>query len=130
MVRTGLLALRVRMCARSMSMPSIRLLQSAFPGFPFQDVPVTGCGVLAYSCAAARDLHPLPIAPACRWPTIMREPNVEKERKLRPSKSTGPADRKSNSFYFFIRGNAADPTRATFSSANAVTRSSDACNCL
>src|SRR4029077_134707 len=30
--------------------------------FPFQVAPVTGCDVLAYSCAAARDLHPLPIS--------------------------------------------------------------------
>jgi hypothetical protein len=34
--------------------------------------------VLAYSCAAARDLHPLPIAPAMSRPTIMREPNFGK----------------------------------------------------
>src|SRR6266853_1463440 len=31
---------------------------------PSQVAPVTVCIVLAYSCAAARDLHPLPIAPA------------------------------------------------------------------
>src|ERR1700674_2979152 len=30
-------------------------------GCLFQISPVTGCDVLAYSCAAARDLHPLPI---------------------------------------------------------------------
>src|SRR5580700_3663423 len=40
---------------------SIRLLQPAFPGCHLQISPVTGCVVLAYSCAAARDLHPLPI---------------------------------------------------------------------
>src|SRR5216684_5939152 len=62
----------------------------------FQTFPVTGCDVLAYSCAAARDLHPLPIAPACRRPTIMREPNFEKEQKQQPSKSTGHGDTKSN----------------------------------
>src|SRR5215470_8470018 len=33
----------------------IRLAQPFFPGYP-----VNGCFVLAYSCAAARDLHPLP----------------------------------------------------------------------
>ncbi len=32
------------------------ILQAAFPG----TFPVTGCDFLAYSCAAARDLHPLP----------------------------------------------------------------------
>src|SRR5664279_2032994 len=42
----------------------IRLIQPAFPGCPFQAAPVTGCDFLAYSCAAARDLHPLPIVPA------------------------------------------------------------------
>jgi len=31
-------------------------LQTAFPEF----IPVTGCDFLAYSCAAARELHPLP----------------------------------------------------------------------
>jgi len=56
---------------------------------------VAGCGFLAYSCAAARELHPLPIAPACRRPTIMREPNFEKEQKQQPSKSTGHFDTKS-----------------------------------
>src|SRR5208337_4211961 len=76
--------------------PSIRLLQPAFPGCPFQAAPVTGCDFLAYSCAAARDLHPLPIAPACRRPTIMREPNIEKEQKKQPSKSTGQWETKSN----------------------------------
>src|ERR1700704_1781911 len=30
-------------------------------GCLFQISPVTGCDFLAYSCAAARDLHPLPI---------------------------------------------------------------------
>jgi hypothetical protein len=34
----------------------IRFLQPAFPGI----FPVTGCDFLAYSCAAARELHPLP----------------------------------------------------------------------
>jgi hypothetical protein len=34
----------------------VRNLQTAFPG----SIPVDGCDVLAYSCAAARELHPLP----------------------------------------------------------------------
>ncbi len=34
----------------------VRSLQTAFPGM----LPVDGCDVLAYSCAAARELHPLP----------------------------------------------------------------------
>src|ERR1039457_5306297 len=69
--------------------PCIRLLQSAFPGCHFQTPPVTGCGFLAYSCAAARELHPLPIAPACRRPTIMREPNFEKEQNSSPANLPG-----------------------------------------
>ncbi len=48
--------------------------QISFAGFP-----VTDCDFLAYSCAAARDLHPLPIAPAFRRATIKREPKIEKE---------------------------------------------------
>jgi len=40
----------------------------------FQTFPVTACDVLAYSCAAAREFHPLPVAPASCWTTIMREP--------------------------------------------------------
>src|ERR1700674_1161438 len=63
MVHAVLLALRVRMraFARNELWPSIRMLQAAFPGLSFSDIPVTGCDFLAYSCAAARDLHPLPI---------------------------------------------------------------------
>ena len=34
----------------------VRNLQTAFPG----SIPVDGCDFLAYSCAAARELHPLP----------------------------------------------------------------------
>jgi len=41
--------------------PRIRILQAAFPGLSFSEIPVTGCDFLAYSCAAARDLHPLPV---------------------------------------------------------------------
>src|SRR6202167_3462125 len=53
----GLLALRVRMLQRQVTIgSSIRILQAAFPGL----LPVTGCDFLAYSCAAARELHPLP----------------------------------------------------------------------
>src|SRR6202158_2876752 len=63
MVHAGLLALRVRVraFARNELWPSIRILQAAFPGLSFSEIPVTGCDFLAYSCAAARDLHPLPI---------------------------------------------------------------------
>ena len=64
---------------------SIRRLQPAFPGFPVQINPVTDCGVLAYSCAAAREFHPLPVALAFRQPTIMREPDVEKEQNSSPA---------------------------------------------
>src|SRR5258708_12388551 len=54
-VYAGLLALRVRMLFRCSSATS-GFLQTAFPGF----TPVTICDFLAYSCPAARELHPLP----------------------------------------------------------------------
>jgi hypothetical protein len=74
MVHAGLLA-----CESGCELaPSIQLLQTAFPGS--FSTPVTGCDVLAYSCAAARDLHPLPIAPVFGRPTIMREPNLRKSK--------------------------------------------------
>src|SRR5215467_5045996 len=50
-VRTGLLALRVR---------TQELRSKATASLPRVGTPVTGRNVLAYSCAAARDLHPLP----------------------------------------------------------------------
>src|SRR5216684_6381653 len=88
MVQAGLLALRVRMwlSARMSFWPSIRLLQPAFPGLPFQVAPVTGCDVLAYSCAAARDLHPLPIGQ--RVAGLRSCANLV----LRKSKNSGPAN--------------------------------------
>src|SRR5260370_16403053 len=57
-VYAGLLALRVRMRNPTGSEHPV-FLQSAFPGI----LPVTGCDFLACSCAAARDLHPLPFLP-------------------------------------------------------------------
>ena len=57
MVHAGLLASRVRMQAFA-SHPATT---TSLPRLSFSDIPVTGCVVLAYSCAAARDLHPLPI---------------------------------------------------------------------
>src|SRR5580658_2967055 len=44
-----------------------KFLQTAFPEF----LPVTGCDVLAYSCAAARELHPLP---SLRYKAKTRKP--------------------------------------------------------
>src|ERR1700739_480333 len=65
-VYAGLLALRVRMVEQLSAVrhaddrwsypTSENSLQTAFPG----NLPVTGCDFLAYSCAAARELHPLP----------------------------------------------------------------------
>src|SRR5579864_3285580 len=49
--RDGLLASRVRM-QKNASQPACRPSRDSFP--------VTGGNVLAYSCAAARDSHPLP----------------------------------------------------------------------
>jgi hypothetical protein len=44
---------------------------------PSQITPVTGCNVLAYSCAAARDFHPLPETSSS---DEAREPSFEKEQ--------------------------------------------------
>jgi len=58
---------------------SIRNLQAAFPG----SLPVTGCDFLAYSCAAARDLHPLPwlrhMAKTRKPKDISKNKRVERE---------------------------------------------------
>src|SRR5208282_564345 len=91
-VHAGLLALRVRMRALA---PASGYYNRPSQAVIFQTFPVTGCVVLAYSCAAARDLHPLPIGCVSR-PTIMREPNIEKEQKQQLRKFTGPRDTKSN----------------------------------
>jgi hypothetical protein len=51
-------------------------LQAAFPEL----LPVTGCDFLAYSCAAARELHPLP---CLRHKAKTRQPKgILKERKI------------------------------------------------
>src|SRR5580700_11781508 len=58
-VYAGLLALRVRM--RGGNCNSQLAGASGFCRRPSQGLlPVTGCDFLAYSCAAARELHPLP----------------------------------------------------------------------
>ena len=67
MDRAGLLASRVRM-------GEIRIRPR-----PSREFPVAEGNVLAYSCAAARDLHPLPcLRPAAktRVPKNDKEPNV------------------------------------------------------
>src|SRR3981189_3481271 len=63
MVHAGFLALRVRMSAfaRMSFGPTSGYYNRPSRVFLFRLSPVTGCDVLAYSCAAARDLHPLPI---------------------------------------------------------------------
>ena len=60
-VRAGLLAWRVMILSAQMRLNlNIRRSRPAFPGL----LPVTGGNFLAYSCAAARDSHPLP-SPLC-----------------------------------------------------------------
>src|SRR6266849_10664423 len=63
MVHAGLLALRVRMwlSARMSFGPASGYYSRPSRVSVFRFSPVTGCDFLAYSCAAARDLHPLPI---------------------------------------------------------------------
>jgi hypothetical protein len=53
-IRTGLLACRVR----------TQVAFESTAGLP-RKIPVTGSDVLAYSCAAARELHPLPNLRLC-----------------------------------------------------------------
>jgi hypothetical protein len=63
--------------------PSIRTLQAAFPGM----LPVDGCGFLAYSCATARELHPLP---CLRLVAKTRKPkDISKNGKYWREKFTG-----------------------------------------
>src|ERR1700674_4724307 len=98
MVHAVLLALRVRMraFARNELWPSIRMLQAAFPGLSFSDIPVTGCDFLAYSCAAARDLHPLPISQRVAGLRSCANLILRKSEKQRSGKFTGHPDTKSN----------------------------------
>jgi hypothetical protein len=49
------LAISNWLCGQLLEPSGIRNLQAVFP-----EIPVTGCDFLAYSCAAARELHPLP----------------------------------------------------------------------
>jgi len=95
MVRAGLLACEQGPCGA-------RLLAASFPGASERSLfPVDVRRVLAYSCAAARDLHPLPIAPAMSRATIMREPNFGKSEQ-RPRKFTGRPNAKSNTHFPFV----------------------------
>jgi hypothetical protein len=62
---------------------NIHCLQPAFPEF----LPVTGCDFLAYSCAAARELHPLP---CLRHKAKTRKPkDISKNEKYWFEKFTG-----------------------------------------
>jgi hypothetical protein len=80
---------------------NIRLLQRAFPGCPFTVAvsrlyPVASRDFLAYSCAAARDLHPLPIVQRGAGLRSCANLHFEKEQKPQPSQFTGRPDAKSN----------------------------------
>src|ERR1700674_5643772 len=65
-------------------------------GCLFQISPVTGCDVLAYSCAAARDLHPLPIGQLVASLRSCANLILRKSEKQQSGKSTGHCDTKSN----------------------------------
>jgi hypothetical protein len=59
------------------------VLSAAFPEFP----PVAHCDFLAYSCAAARELHPLP---CLRFKAKTRKPkDISKSKKTQESNVTG-----------------------------------------
>jgi hypothetical protein len=68
----------------------VRNLQTAFPGM----LPVDGCDFLAYSCAAARELHPLPCL--CHGAKTRKPKDVSKNGKEWREKSTGRGGGKSN----------------------------------
>jgi len=68
----------------------IRILQTAFPGM----LPVTGYGFLAYSCAAARELHPLPCL--CHGAKTRKPKDISKNRKYRCEEFSGWERGKSN----------------------------------
>ena len=57
-----------------MRVHGIRILQAAFPGL----LPVDGCDFLAYSCAAARELHPLPCL--CHGAKTRKPKDISKNR--------------------------------------------------
>jgi hypothetical protein len=77
-VRAGLLASRAGQVPRLAFSWSCPTMPPAFPEYP-----VTGSDVLAYSCAAARDLHPLPIFVCVRQrhanPDVYKERNNEEQ---------------------------------------------------
>src|SRR5260370_5666151 len=83
-VFAGLLALRVRMLEQQLALWTICScktehpdFQTAFPGLN----PVTGCHFRAYSCAATRELHPLP---CLRLEAKTRKPkDISKNGKIR-----------------------------------------------
>src|SRR6266853_306378 len=53
-------------------------------GCLFKISPVTGCDFLAYSCAAARDLHPLPISQRVAGLRSCANPILRKSKNSSP----------------------------------------------
>src|SRR4029077_171868 len=76
-VYAGLLALRVRMKKR-LAISHWLLHPDLAGGLPGM-LPVDGCDFLAYSCAAARELHPLPSL--CRGAKTRKPKDVSKNGK-------------------------------------------------
>src|ERR1700693_6548430 len=62
----------------------------------FSDIPSDRLRCPRLQLRGSAGFAPASHKPACRRPTIMREPNFEKEQKQQPGKSTGHADTKSN----------------------------------
>jgi hypothetical protein len=95
--------------------PGIRNLQTAFPGV----LPVDGCDFLAYSCAAARELHPLPCL--CRGAKTRKPKDISKNGKSWCQEFIGWGQWKSN------RGRVEGPSRSDDGSPMAAGSSPPAC---
>src|ERR1700675_4647624 len=62
----------------------------------FSDIPSDRLRCPRLQLRGSAGFAPASHKPACRRPTIMREPNFEKEQKQQPGKFTGHCDTKSN----------------------------------
>src|SRR3982074_1664574 len=98
MVHAGLLASTSQdvSCRSNELWPSIQLLHPAFPWLSFSSFPSDRLRCPRLQLRGSAGFAPASHRPACCQPTIMREPNFEKEQKQRSGKSTGHCDTKSN----------------------------------
>src|SRR6266852_6698883 len=97
MVHAGLLALRVRMwLSARMSFGQHPVTTAGLPRFTFSDSPSDRLRFPRLQLRGSAGFAPASHRPACSRPTIMLEPNFEKEQKQQPGNSTGHPDTKSN----------------------------------